>query len=527
MDSLPPEIITLIFENLAIDLYATPTSPTQILHLAATCKQFRTLIYPKIWHTLEYSAPEYSTLETEKTLLLQFAHSYTCLLSNWPPVDILKGILSHVKHFKLPTFLSQIRMASQTISAYRLIQPEFMPKLSRVYLTAVPSDAWDKLYAQLCKYPSPVEVHFQDSIGYSDIPSEVCLLMRRVAILVPSYHKNPPMFKKMWKTIGQMRNLMYLSVISFDDEEDFHHETKAQELIAKSFLNLNKLEAVYFDYYPIPLATNIAWIPRYLTDLECSTSNFIADPNGPETDIAGPSLFQTVKKLTIIIICDQPIVCTRLPFRQLTVMNVIGQKNRIIHSPQDVNSIITNLLNDNPKLETFSGVIVWDIHVDKVDFSSLKALSDVSLIFRTTESHTLIKVFNSMVQLKRLTRLSLQVPISSESRELVTYEEFVRFAYSTVSLKILDLCVQLICSSSLEFARLQKIQQDSNLSYDQRTEFMTYLPIKGIENGIARRYFHFKDLRESLSFGKSWMIYFIFDAQSFRLDLDPARIPAC
>lgn len=528
LDKLPTEILSLIVHHFAHDTYSEPTSPIHLICFASTCKRLRALIYPEIWQNAKLM--NFDPLPN--FLLQKHAKSFTfaCRLSDQTVTRIPGSILAYVQCLELQGSheLVQFNLSNprpSSVPAYQLVRPEITPALSRLSLTsAVSCQAWEWFNTHLFRYPSRVRINLFASHVLPHLPSRLSTLVANLVILMPSYATKPTDFIKTWKSIGKMRNLLSLNVHVNLGESLLLFDTEAEEkLVIGTLLSLQKLKSLYLDNYPIPLPTNAPWLPQSTTTLECSTSNFVQAPNYGETSVVGPALFHGVKHLTMVIKSDQQVLCTRLPFRDLISLNLIGQRLWSASHNPDVATMAANLISDNPKIERLTVLVTWDFDLKHIGPENLLSITKLSLTFlqETLVGNTQIlsNFFRRVTQIPNLMALALCIPNHKNSGILVGYDEFTQFLRSAMRLKVMDLSVQLTGWDAQEFtwAEEEPFFEKEEL---RETQFLQYVPIESLANSEASAHFEFVEFRKSLSFGQSWFLYFLVDLESFREQLE-------
>lgn len=520
LDTLPPEILMIIVNHLANDLYKHPKAPKQLISLAASCHRFRALIYTELWQ----NAKLMTFHDHHKVLVQKHAHSYifACLLSDREITKMPGSVLAYIQTLEMHDTHDLVELdiahAQNPIPAYELVHPKIMPLLNSLFLTSLSSKAWNWLSVNLFKYSTPVKLNLRAPYFLPYLPPRINYLITNLYTVVPSYNSHPAEFEKTWANIAQMQNLSSLNLDPSDAVNYSNESTeKSVQVVTNTLFNLPNLTSLYIDSYPISLPTNRAWMPHSLTTLECSNSNFVHDPTGPDTDRVGPDLFQTVKKLTMVIICDTLVPCIRLPFRKLGTVHLIGQRTGQLDTTVSLNKTVMNLIRDNPQIEHMTIVITWDLDLQSITASHLKSVKTLSVSFQqqtlSSNPKALNSLFQIVAQLENLTTFSLRVPNHSHSNVFLTHTEFEQFAYAAVGLKRFNFCVQLTGHNRF----LPFIQEKSDNSISSSTRFLQFLPIEGVVNSAAGRYFHFEGYRESPSFGQSWIINYVFDLHGFRL----------
>lgn len=527
LDKLPTEILALIFHHFAHDTYSQPTSPIHLICFAATCKRLRALIYPEIWQTAKLM--NFDPLPN--FLLEKHAKSFTfaCRLSDQMVTRIPGSVLAYVQCLELQGAheLVQLNLSSakpSSVPAYQLVRPEITPALSRLSLTsAVSSQAWEWFNTHLFRYSSKVRINLFASYVLPNLPCRLSMLVANLVILMPSHPTKPMDFIKTWKSIGKMQNLLSLNVHVNLWDSLLLFETEAEEkLVIGTLLSLQKLKSLYLDGYPIPLPTNEPWLPQSTTSLECSTSNFVQAPNCCETNLVEPALFHGVKHLTMVIKSDQQVLCTRLPFRELSSLNLIGQRLWSASGNPDVATMAANLICDNPKIERLTVVVTWDFDLKHIGPEKLLSITRLSLTYlqETLVGNTQIlsSFFSRVTQIPNLMALALCIPNHKNSGILVGYNEFAQFLRSAVRLKVMDLSVQLTGWDAQEFTWAEEPRFEKEEL--REAQFLRYVPIESLVNSEASAHFKFVEFRKSLSFGQSWFLYFLVNLETFRAQLE-------
>lgn len=530
LDSLPLEILRIVLRHLDYGEYEKPTTPLQMMQLGATSRLFRDLVYSEIFKITELTA----AISSDLNVTLEKYDTYfqlVCILKQFSTTTVPLSIMKYVQELTLDDTHETLELNGALIPAYQLVRPEYLPSLKHLKLSSALDDTMDWLRVHLFRYSTPVKISIALQMGRDftlpDINDDIAPLITSLHTLVPSRCNFPEEFEDIWINIRKMSHLdsLYVCLEDFPTlhlglaDDVLHDLDQPYPNVADTLYSLSHLRTLRMGAYPITLSTNLPWAPKSLTCLECTSNAFIPDPNGPETDVAEPSHFATVSSLTMDL--KPPLKCTRLPFRNLTKVDLICDEVEFFESTKGVKMVVQNLICDNPFLESFSSVITWDFDIALITHTHMQSLKKMSLSFfpeisgmPLTNNSLFSEVLQAVTLLTSLSTLGLRVPISQTPLFLISHDDFVRFAYSSKQLKKLSFCIQLIDVRNFDERLPVSFARGS---YNKR-DFLKYLPIEGIATGVAGNYFNVKDCRVSYRYNESWSITFEFDLDRFRQD---------
>lgn len=540
LNFLPNEILFMIVSQLVFDLHShEPAVPTQLLHLASTCKKLRQLIYPIIFkigkfesnHSVSGSlllSRDSTTLDNifnnnEKTI-----YFITCVSNFEKPmtIHIPENILEYIHVLTFPEIVEPITLLCLKNSQSRtypdctmIIDPLITPNLSTINLAyCAYSSFWEKSKSvdmRLYRYQKPLSLQLTSFAPMPKISQKLLQLVSSLSISIAN--DNTKFFKLAWENISGMSNLKILDINSTNFDQIPKMFPKVANLIIQSLKKLQKLEELYIDNYNILLPMDRSWLPETVTTLECSTSNFIETlmPTINKRNNNAKIFFHSVKILTIVVRCNNIFNFKRLPFNNLTELNIIGEgnsfKDQTAVTTDRINAIVENLIKQNLNINRFSAVVSWKLDVS----STLKRLINIeqlslSILEFTLENNTLVldELFATISEFcPKLRKLSVRVVSSCEVRPVLKDAVLAQFVASHSATELEILVHLKDVDERLAAFFNQNVIQKLKIKW-----LIPYLPLTNAVGGSSEyiSLFKCKSYRKSLSYGGSWIITFVF-----------------
>lgn len=539
---MPTDILFMIVNQLVCDLYAQkPIVPTQLLNLASTCKRFRQLICPYIFKTCMFESNhsetvtlllDLDTVSSSNTCEIKEPVFFICYINNFgspKSTYIPTNILQYINVLTLSDFFQPISLLDTKTGKLitysdcsMIVDPLIMPNLSIINITyCVHSSFWERTKhcadLGLYSYQPPLSVQLTFYTPMPQISQRLQKLVSSLTAVIET--KCGHSFKLAWENISGMANLKTLSISPTDIEETPVICSESIDLVMRSLSSLTSLKNFYINEFDLMLPVDRSWLPGTVTTLECSTSNFtetmapaVRKTNGNDAAI----FFQSVKILTIVVKCDTAFSFKRLPFRNLTELRIIGNfagLDQAGPTASKINGIIKNLIEQNIGIKRFFVVVSWRFDV-ALALKSLANAEQLSLsILEIAFQHNmsiLDELFATLsVFCVNLRKLSVRVVSSYKLRPVLNDSFLAPFITRRCNNINLELSVHL---KDVDERLAVRLEQKKGQPLEPEW-YIPYLPLASTFGGSSQfvSRFRCKSCRKSLSYGNSYILYFVFE----------------
>lgn len=532
LDTLPPEIVRIIFDHFAHDPKSRRVSAQQAIWVANTCRMFRELLYKMIWQHASITVYDDYPVPNVELEQIGTSYSFQCDIVQDIPILPPKSIMKHVQTLcyntlrVMDSYDDEARINEYSdFGSYQVINPSYLPSLKELKVCAYDSELWSTLQTELSKFPRKIKLSIETGSDLPTLSAKLRKLVHSLHVSISPKTEKARDFTKKWKQIQKMPNLESLTVFNGIAYRRRSGETlplvfeKPDPLVLDSLRGLHKLHSLYIDSYRMAFPMDAPWFSNSLTTLECSLNNFVVES---ALDTSKLTTFDSVTDLTLVLPDERPVECTKLPFYNLTKLDIISERTPAPHQRPEVNELLQHFFSLNKNLENLKILVSWDI--DLAIWSEnhyMQSLKILDLNIRPeilSEKPTILCEFLEVLgKLPRLNTLTTTISISDPRSPLVTHDEFVKFVLTATHIEKLRISVQLIGTNALTGAEIMTLQYQDSLGLRPLEDLLVFLPIQDLgPESKARKYFKMERLRNSSGYGQSWFVDYTFDALSFR-----------